>query len=129
MHYGLKKILYVNLFGGVKALPALTDGNYGKPNSYGALLLDKSHYSYFTLFENVNISFSSNIYRDSGGSSGQKINFYRLENGKYNLYHTLQQINNKQKYGTHYFTKGTYKLGPPATNYVEFDEWDFEIVK
>lgn len=114
--------------GRIGNITTLTDGNYGKQGTYGALLFDNTHYAIFSIYENVNITFSSSYYSDSGGTTGKPIKVYRLENGQYKLYTTIQTKNNSKKYATHYFTKGTYKMGPPA-RYVEFSEWDFEIVE
>ena len=115
--------------GGTFSQYHLTDGKYTKPNSYGALLFDNTHYSIVSVYKPVNITFSSCYYSDSGGTSGKSINVYRLdENKKYTFYCTIQQVNNSIKYATQYFPKGIYKWGPPA-RYVEFSEWDYEVVQ
>ena len=111
------------------SLKYLIDGNYGKQGDYGSLLMSSNcNNLYFTLFENCNILFSSNYYSDGGGTSGKKAYFYSENNGKYDtLYYTLTQLNYTTKYGKKYFPKGNYKI-VVNERYVEFDEWDFEIV-
>lgn len=112
------------------ALNSLTDGQYEKHGTYGALLFTKYPINYllFTLNTNVNISFSSTYYSDSGGYSGKKAYFYKENNDNYDtLYYTLQQQNNSQKYEKKYFPAGKYKLYTDQL-YLEFEQWDFEIV-
>lgn len=102
----------------------LTDKIVTKQGDYGALLLSTGYpYVYFTLSENVNISFTSNSYSDSAGSSGKTANFYKIdEDNNENLYYTLKQENNKKNYGEKYFEKGNYVV-KTTERYVEFDEW------
>ena len=128
------KIYTNNTYGTTQAilntsLQSLTDGSYYKAGQYGALMLwEDYNYLMFTLNANVNISFSSTFYSDSGGSSGKTAYFYKENDGNYDtLYYTLQQVDNSQKYGEYYFPAGRYKLYV-TERYVEFDEWDFEIV-
>lgn len=110
-----------------QALTSLTDGEYGKHGAYGAMLMSANHYVCFTLYADVNISFSSTDGSDGGGATGKVAYFYKESNNYGDLHYELRQLNNTQKYGEYYFPAGKYKLCA-TQNYVEFDQWDFEIV-
>ena len=104
----------------------LFDGIKTKQGGYGAyLMLNQAHaYMTFNIKDgDMYITFCSNSYTDSGGSSGATANFYKLNsNNQYELYKSIQQKNNNQAYAKTYFEEGSYKV-LYSNNYVEFDEW------
>lgn len=112
------------------AYNALTDGDYTKHGAYGGFVTGPviGGYAVMELYANAYIEFSSTSYSDGSGSSGKTVVFYKENHGNYNEeFYTLTQINNSQKYGKYYFPAGKYKLQAMG-DYVEFDQWDFEIV-
>lgn len=104
----------------------LFDGIKTKQGNYGAYLMSTQNSSYMTFdIENgdMYITFCSNAYLDGGGSSGQGVNFYKLNsNNEYELYTSFTQQNNNYEYSKTFFEEGSYKL-TFNNNYVEFDEW------
>ena len=104
----------------------LFDGIKTKQGAYGAYLMSRQENSYMTFDVedgNMYITFCSNSYSDSGGSSGQDVNFYKLNsNNEYELYTSFTQQNDNHEYSKTYFGEGSYKV-TFSSNYVEFDEW------
>ena len=107
----------------------LFDEIYTKQGKYGTLNMGPkpsgSSY-YFTVEEDLYITFTSNYYSDSLGPSGQMVEFNKIdENGNETEYIKFQQKNNTQKYNKQFFTKGNYVVRNATTyGYVVFDEWD-----
>ena len=101
----------------------LFDGIKEKQGAYGAYLMSSSYMTFDITDGDIFITFCSNSYSDSGGSSGQIANFYKLNaNNEYELYTSIQQQNNNHEYAKTHFEKGSYKV-TINQNYVEFDEW------
>lgn len=132
-NFGILNVKYVrgysyNTYGDItnSVKQYLFDGIKTKQGSYGAYMMGTQQSSYMTFdIENgdMYITFSSNSYSDSGGSSGKEVNFYKLNsNNEYELYTSFTQQNNNYEYSKTFFEEGSYKM-TFSGNYVEFDEW------
>lgn len=100
------------------------DGIKTKQGNYGAYLATSARNMTFDVEDgDVYITFCSNSYSDSGGSSGKDVNFYKLNlNNEYELYTSFTQQNDNYEYSKTFFEEGSYKV-TFSGNYVEFDEW------
>lgn len=112
----------------------LFDGNTNNGGTYKGLMLiyfsvvtSGASYWDITVTKNIKIYAYGHKYSDTGGSSGANAVFKKYDGSKYNSYKSCKTYTNGERYELVQLEPGKYRM-TAASNYLNFDEWEIEII-
>lgn len=98
--------------------------------NYAGIMLSRDWDSYLIIDITIDIKIYAygHYYRDSGGSSGEKVTFAKWDGLEYQEYQTVNTYWSGGWYELVTLEKGRYKVEMQKTGrgYVNFDEWKIE---